>query len=328
MNHTRRERAAKAFAALLCLGLLYGCAPAATPFLPAATEAPLETRYPDIAPQAAQEEIAEHTASLYYRMRGESMLARETRTLRVPRDTLLEQALIEALIDGPSANLLDLTDVFIPGTKAEVSGNGSLLTVSLSRAFLNAPVDAPGDWRNDTVWRAEVLLRRRLALYAVVATITDETDYTAVQFLIKETEGGAGRRLSRSELYENARSDQLVGPLTRDEALLFSHFNAAAAILDCWQTKNFSRLYRFVAQSPTEAAFLDEMASYGRMLTKSALSPGTVSDDGQSAVLTVTLTCADARGEVTVESYPLHLVRENGLWKIHYQALKRMMEAT
>ena len=72
---------------------------------------------------------------------------------------------------------------------------------------------------------------------------------------------------------------------------------------------------------------LPVFSSMPRALIDFTLEPGSVSEDGQTAVMTVNLTCQSQGATLEISAYPLHLLRENGLWKIDYQALKRMMEA-
>lgn len=320
-------------------GLLGGCAlldavgpSTQAPQAPQVAEAPEgeQAWLSEILPQAELASRDERTVSLYYRMRGENMLARETRTIFVPKDKPFEQVLVEALIDGPGASSLELMGTFLSGTRVvNVSSDGELLSVTLSRSFLGTPVDAPMDWESDVSWRAEVLLRRRLALAAVVNTITEETDYGAVLLLVQRTpDDMQGERIARSHLYENAPADALLAPVMRSEQVLLTHHNTAAIVFDSWMAKDFSRLQRFVADRPTEAEFQQEMFASTRSLTGYSLSAGMVSDDGQSAVIVVQMDYADATGMVRVENYPLRLERDRGLWKITYEALLRMMEAT
>ena len=58
-----------------------------------------------------------------------------------------------------------------------------------------------------------------------------------------------------------------------------------------------------------------------------SVQPGSVSEDGQTAVMTAELTCLSQGDVLNIHAYPMHLLRENGLWKISYAVLTRMMEA-
>jgi hypothetical protein len=309
--------------------LLTGCAAQAP--VPQATLPPeaAATQWPEIAPDADAAQAETRTVSLYYRLREEDLLARETRSVFVPMDKQLETVLVEALIDGPSPSLLDLTGLFIPGTKVlETARRDDLVTITLSEAFLGTPVDAPLDWRYDPLWQREVFARRRLALASIVNTITEASDCARVQVLVRQGgEDSAGTRIARSDLYENATPGDLLTPLTRDESLLLTHHLTADVIMICWQIRDFERLYRLVSARPTQPQFLQEMGTRGHFISGYALSAGTVSADGTRAVVACTFAYEDGAGVSEVFDYPIRLLLENGLWKMDYQALLALLEA-
>ena len=288
-----------------------------------------EAEQPDILPSADEFTRDEKTVTLYFRMRDESLLAQETRTVFIPKDKQFERVLIETLIEGPGASSLDLTGLFISGVQVvDVTVDGTVLTVTLSRAFLGTPVDAPMDWQGDTQWNREVVLRRRLALASIVNTVTEETNCTSVQLLVQfNPDYPAGERITRDYLYEDTAPGQLLSPVFRNEDELLTHFNTATIILDSYMEKDFARLHRFVAERPTEAAFVQEMESMNRSLVAYWISSGMVSPDGQRAVLTSHLDYIGPDDTAFLEEYPIHLVRERGIWKITYSTLLRMLEA-
>lgn len=288
----------------------------------------------EIPPGTGAGKVETREAPLYFRMQGENLLARETREIFLSRDEQLEKAIVRAIIDGPSASLLDLTATFNPGTQVlGTFATGSVLNVTFNRAFLTAPSDAPADWYNYASWREEVMMRRRLSLAAVVLAVTDASAYTSVQFLVQErADDLTGKRVLRKEIFFEETSDTAVlGPMTREESLLLTQHNSAQVILQSWQEKDFARLYRFVAQSdgqrPTQEAFIQAVSTVPGALLSFSVLPGSVSEDGKSAVMSAHLTRQDANGTREMTAYPMHLERENGLWKIGYAALERMMEA-
>lgn len=268
--------------------------------------------------------------SLYYRMRGENLLTREMSYVDMLSDKTIEESLIQALIYGPSPSLMELTGVFIPGTKiVRIGSEGDILLVTLSHHFLDTPVDMPENWRDVPSLREEVLLRRRLALASIVSTITDETNYTSVQlFIAIDEKDTSGRRISRSEIYDDANSNTLLAPVVRSEEYLLTHHSAADIILDSIQNRDYERLYRFVADPPTEDTFLQEMYAFRSTLTAFTLSAGMVSSDGQTAMLVADLTFANSSGILLEQHFPLRITHENNLWKIQYEMLRKIMEAT
>ena len=101
-------------------------------------------------------------------------LGMEEREISVPRDDTVELCIVQALIAGPSSAYQDLTPVFSPDTRVvSTSRSGETVTVTLTRAFLDAPSDAPDDWESLPYWRSEVMLRRRLAILSIVSALTE-----------------------------------------------------------------------------------------------------------------------------------------------------------
>ncbi|MDD7446834.1 MAG: GerMN domain-containing protein [Clostridiales bacterium] len=334
----KRAKKWRIAALLLAACLLGGCAAKPSP-----QGGEISSALPTVETAAAQVDVPSgmsgsrvetREVALYFRARGEDLLARETRKIYLSRDERLEKAIVRAIIDGPSASLMDLSGTFNPSTQVlSVFETGSVLNVTLSRAFLSSPTDVPSDWYNYASWREEVLMRRMLSLAAVTLALTDASEYTAVQFLAQErADDLTGKRILRREIYFGETDDTAVlGPMTRDESLLLTQYNSAQVILECWRDKDFARLYRFIAQTdgerPTQEAFVQTVSDMPRALIDFSVQPGSVSEDGQTAVMTAELTCLSQGDVLNIHAYPMHLLRENGLWKISYAALTRMMEA-
>lgn len=266
---------------------------------------------------------------LYYRMRDEDFLVRKMSNVDLLRGKSLQESLIQELIKGPSTDTMELTGVFIADTKIlDVVSEGDTLLVTLSHHFLETPADMPENWEDIPARKAEVLLRRRLALASIVSTVTEETSYTAVQLYVAVDEKDtAGRRMVRSEIFEDEPGDVLLAPMMRNEEDVLTHYSAANIILGSIQSKNFDRLYRFVSGSPAESAFLEEMID-SNTLTAYSISTGMVSNDGQNAILIADLTFANANGLLSEQKFTFRIEQEDCLWKIKYETLKKMMEAT
>ena len=58
---------------------------------------------------------------------------------------------------------------------------------------MNGDPDEPSNWRSDTAWAQEVPLRRRLAMQAIAATVTENT--TAQQVVILWWSSAAKRQI-------------------------------------------------------------------------------------------------------------------------------------
>lgn len=321
---------------LLCMLLaLSGCQDASpTAMIVGATQDPAAEPTQTAAVPTGEQRSGEHTVSLYYRLRGEDMLARETRTISLPNDYRLDRMLIEMLIEGPLASNLELTGLFPVNTRVlSVSAQDSLLFVTLSQEFLSTPHDMPLNWRDSPTLKAEVLTRRRLAMESIINALTECTEYTAVQLLVQQSsQEERGQRIARNEIYSSETDPTvLFGPIYRSESVILTHYNTANTILSCWQQKEWDRLYRFVANQedrPTAEAFAQEMEERSSTLFSYSLSPGHVSADGQKAIFSIQLGISDAQGvHQVITSLPLGLVLDQDIWKISYATLVRLMEA-
>ncbi len=321
----------QAIAPLMSLLILVWAIPALAPGIVTVNEQPIQNVINDgIAYHAERSD--QMTVPLYFRVQGEDYLARETRTLTVPYDRQAAEIILEALVDGPSAGLQDLTSVFVPGTKVlSMRASGNLLTVTLSSEFLAQPKDAPLSWEADPNWNSEVLLRRRLALQSLVNSVVETSQYTAIQFMVQTSVNNEnGTRLHLADLYPDITGDSLLGPMYRSEQMILTHYNTAELILECWESRDFQRMYRFVsdtADRPTENSFIQEMTATPRVLSGYSLSAGTVSADGSTAVLETYLNIYEGGNMIVLQSYPLRIECEDGLWKITYTSLMQMMEA-
>ena len=105
---------------------------------------------------------------------GGRLLAAERRTVsRLPNEPY-ETALLRLLLEGPSLDAPALRGLFPAGTRViSTSRQGEMLFVTLSYQLMNGYSDEPSNWRSDTAWAQEVPLRRRLAMQAIAATVTE-----------------------------------------------------------------------------------------------------------------------------------------------------------
>ncbi len=266
-------------------------------------------------------------ATLYFRYLDEPMLAGESRVLTVRRDQRPEQAIIEALIAGPSAGNADLRRLIPSDVEVEsISSREQVLFVTLSHEFLEDGV--PENWAENTAWKEEAPLLRKLITQSIAASVTESYPYTGVQLLVQRT-GGAQESLRLSNEYYLDGSMGLSEPIARDEALLLTPLTTTKTILEDWAQKNFERMYKYMTQEgkPSYSAFV-EMLNEAPSAEIIAMSGGSVYADGQTAVVTVYLRLLYQDADAKLISYPLQLIRENGIWKMEYARLSALMLGT
>ena len=313
-------RAARRWALLLlCAVLLSGCAavPPESVIRDSGQDQPLisaDTR--DLPP----DQVA---AALYFRYGDTAYLAAQERVISVEKNETLEKALVLALLEGPAAAPA-LGPLFPPGTQLlATASQGNTLFLTFNEAFMGRYADEGGD----AAVSAEGVLRRQLCLDALSATLTEAGLCAKVQVLVyRGARQGTSMRLPAGFL-DQSGDETLLPPLTRNENSLLTPHNTAALILDAWRGQDWAALFDLTARGddrPREQSAFDAFAE-GRVLTFYALSPGSVAQDGQSAVVGADLTLRGEAGDDTAAGYPLRLIREGGLWKIRYDDLISMM---
>lgn len=282
---------------------------------------------------ASTEELSPSSrrVTLYFRYGDTAYLAPEERQISVQRNESLEKAILQALIDGPSASADALTPLFPPGVEvlAAVSQEDTLF-VTFSDAFLGRYADEPGDGASGG-WRTEGPLRRQLCLDALAATLTEAGLCARVQVLVYQGAGQATTMRLQAGFLSRTADDALLPPLTRREECLLTPHQTAALLLSAWMAQDWTALYDLAAREgsaarPREQTAIDAFAASG-VLAGYTLSPGNVSWDGQTAVLTAQLILRGTGADRTVSGYPLMLIREAGLWKMDYERLTAMMNA-
>ena len=267
--------------------------------------------------------------TLYFRYGDSAYLAPEQREIQVKRNESLEKAIAAALIQGPAASNLTLSGLFPPGTEVlAATAQGDTLFITFNEAFLGRYADEPADTSSGT-WRAESALRRRLCLQSLAAALTEEGLCAQVQVLVYRSAVQATSMRLQAGFLDRSNDDTLLPPIARDESCLLTPYNTACLLLQAWQARDWETLYDLTAKEGESARAGEQSAldafSAARMLTAYSLSPGTVSFDGQTAVLTASLTVQDRDADQTVTGYPILLLREEGVWKMDYARLLRMM---
>lgn len=307
--------------------LLTGCYEQLNPLAKnEATEAPGLTEELHTA-TADDSNVTQVQATLYFRYLDEPMLAAESRVLTVRRDESPEKAILEALLQGPSAGNADLRRIIPAGTEVEsVSSSDQVLFVTFNEAFLED--DVPDDWATDENWQQEAPLLRKLITQSVAASITESYAYTGVQIMVnRQSDSLTSLRLSNEYFLDG--SVGLSEPIVRDEALLLTPQTTVKTILEAWYEKDFECLYKYVAlqNKPTYSAFVDALNA-APSPENYTVSGGSVYADGQTAVVTVYLRLLNQAAEEALISYPLQLIREDDVWKIEYSRLSALMLGT
>lgn len=275
----------------------------------------------------------ETTARVWYRLQDEPMLAAEERTISRRANETYETALLRVLLDGPTLGATELTGLFPAGTRViSTARQGDMLFVTLSYQLMNFYGDEPENWRRDAQWTAEMQLRRRLAMQAIAATVTENTTAQQVVILVEQrTEKTDSMRLREKYYLLDEKDESLASPLVRDESVLLTASGTMQTILTALTQQDYPRLYRYLARQDAQSgeerpeydAFVQTMQSFAPV-TACTSSGGSVS--ATSAVFVLSGTQLQQGREVPFTAHILHLTRQNGLWRISMGQLMQLME--
>lgn len=275
--------------------------------------------------------------TLYYGFADENLLTTETRALELPLDERVETFIVRALLQGPSADRLELRALFPEKTRVlSVEENEKILIVTLSSEFFNPPKDAPATWEQDPVWVKKVKDNRLLCLQSIVNTITELGQFERVQLMVDVagTNESRGQRVKLSLFgLKPEESDALLEPYSRVPTASLSPRVTVENVMISWQSGDWERMMKFIAvQDVTGVArpTRDEMQT--AFLSAPKLSQSAVLDtwvllDGLQATVTLnyTITRSD-ESTATGDAVPVKLIREQECWKMTYASLRRLME--
>lgn len=297
-------------------------------------EEPVRTALP-ISPYASGLPQDGQLVTLYFRFADSAYLGQELRYIDVGLDETLEACIVGALLEGPSADMLDLQSLFASNIQViATSAQDELLTITLSDTLLQAPPDAPSDWQQYEYWREEIPRRRYLALCSLVNALTEDGRYAQVQLLVAAEGEAQGRRVPRA-MFDSGVTDEalLLEPIGRQEDSILTAANAAQYLLRCWQRKDWMALYTMLTagedvELPSQTVFLEEMARIESSILNYQASSGSVRLDGAQATVLISGQMVEKNGDTyRLTTYPVCLLREMGTWKLPYDALLRMMRA-
>ncbi|MBR3106312.1 MAG: GerMN domain-containing protein [Clostridia bacterium] len=266
----------------------------------------------------------EKQIALYFRFQDSSFLAAEPRTVVVQRNENLEKAIVRALISGPLNT--ELTPLFPMGSEVvDAATQDGTLFITMNEGFLGRYSDEPGDAASG-YWKTEGPARRQLCLDALAATLTEAGLCDRVQVMVQRNSGQAVSMRLQAGFLNRSGDPALLPPAVRDESVLLTPHNTAECVLNAWLRQDWDTLSLFCAHAPGEQSLFEAFEAAG-VLVGYDLSSGSVAYDGQRAVLTADLTLRGQAKDAEITGYPLHLIREEGLWKMDYQALLSMMQA-
>ncbi len=275
---------------------------------------------PQINPRIESELVGVYEAKLYFALEGESFITAETRKINIGTDESILLALMRELMKGPSAGV-DLEPCIWEGVRLiAAETDGSTVFVTFSAEFLQPPYTKNID-------RKRVINN---AIFCIVNTLTEVKDYTSVQILIDKSGKGRGERPFLSEVYMLESLNATLGPLVRNESVIFSPTEAISILFDYALKNNWAKVRNMLAETQQirrpsledieKAAETSE--GYIKRITKR--SDEIISPDGLSASIQIDVEIFVGENNGTI-SKNVRLIKVNGVWKVDYSSIENIL---
>ncbi len=273
----------------------------------------------------------EYAVTLYFRFSGSGMLAGESRVITASANTRVEYAALLELISGPTYD--ELKRVIDSQTRiVSMREEGSVLTVTLSAEFLRQSSNLPDGWGEDTQLKEEEYLRRRLAYYSVIDTLTGLGNYSHVELLIDEDGDGIGTRVSRANfgfVDDAETTGRPMGAQPFEDSVVLSAQNTVSTVFSAILMHDWEGAFDFLSATtqsglsrPLKEQFSSQLQERLLQLQSYQVVGEIYSANGTSAVVRVDYAYLDPEGSlVTRESAPVKLRLSGGIWKIDHDEL-------
>ncbi len=307
---------------------------------------------PEIDPEAG---IArELSVRLFFRLANEDCLVGITETVEVGTDERVEVAMVSALINEPE-DLADGTrSPFPQGTRVvDVQSENNIHYVTLSSEFLSEELyyaeKAKADLLlsngsismaqyNRTIGeaRGEMLMLRRLSLYAIVNTLTQLDDKLSVQVMVEQSDSTPAARLTRAQIGLNSVVGSLnvaVEPMGYLESVVATPMIIVQCAFADIASGDYENAYTLFARSTANGRGLrpafekaaEDMRSLGK-LTKYDANAYLVDSSGTAVYVSATVEIERLNGSVdSIASSNILMFREDGLYKIDYDTFMNIL---
>ena len=270
---------------------------------------------PAIDPDAGLEK--ELTASLYYRLNGGSTLLPVKTTLRVRSTEYPELAAIRQLLKEPVSP--SAAAALPKGVRlVDLSLESGILYVTFNRAFLSPSLPE--------ATTEELQLSRRLAVYAVVNTLTELGSAARVQILVDLDDQGKGTRVPAYLAgFDDANGgSRLLEPLRFEQSVLTTPESVTADMLCRLRDRDYARAFSLFADLEPEDRQKPDYSLFEAALmelctvTDWQITGSEIQSDG-SCLVTLDLSFVDSElRPCTVQGAQLHLYYESGVYRPGY----------
>jgi len=271
---------------------------------------------------------------VYFSYAEKNYLVGQQHLVSVPESTRAEEVFLQELILGPNTTSTALLPVINPNTRVvEVSDNNGVLFVTLSSHFLSPLSGVSENWQESGKGSDLVMQQRRLALYAIVNTLTQTGKYSKVQLYIDYDDSDKGERPTRGEMgFAGENSDKLLEPIGRNAQAILQPDTAVMLFLQSFAEKNWDESSKYVAsetQNGGQETLSNEFSLLDLTLADYEITSMTISYDGQSAIVTIDYFIRAKDGvEYQNSNVSLKIERIDDIWKIAHVSANQFLNVT
>ena len=271
---------------------------------------------------------------VYFSFADKNYLVGQQHLVSVPETRRAEEIFLEELISGPKTTSNELQPVINPNTRVvSVSDNNGLLFVTLSAHFLTPLSGVPENWRESGEWLALVMQQRRLALYAIVNTLTQTGKYSKVQLYIDYDGSSQGERPTRGEIgFNDENSEKLLEPVGRNAQIILEPDTSVLLFMQSFAEKNWEEASWYAEpekENGGQESLANEFSLLDLTLADFDITSMTTSYDGQSAIVTIDYFIRAKDGlEYQNTDVALKIIRVDDIWKIAYVSINQFLNVS
>lgn len=264
--------------------------------------------------------------NVYYGYSSNTYLCSELRQITDNQSTLIEKLAIEEIIKGPSNN--ELSALITKETTVSVEGISDTLFVTLSDDFMLTLPTENSNFKNNEQDNKAVLNRRKMAIYAIVNTVTELGNYQRVQISIKDKKKNTTYRPTLYEVgLSNVESENVfLEVLTHAPEYNLSPVAVLNNAFGYVQKQNFHSLYKSISQinssvKISETDFLSMVKDTKLKITETVIDPNVTYTSTGIAIVNANF-IFEQNGEThSFTNYPVRVILDNNIWKLEYNSV-------
>lgn len=284
----------------------------------------------------------------YSQLLDEPYLAGINRNVVLGGGERAERAMIEAVIQAPTAISGEQGRLFPKNTKiVDINMDGKVLYLTLSKEFVDdtslknelASLGKGLEKGELTQIQYEEKLkeagesfyqRRKMAVYALVNTVSGYSEDTRLLILVDIDGKGIGTRLPRSVFFSQDSSSALIEPLGFEKDITISSESMTEMFLRHFQQKEYDQMYALLTFYHPEDmidhhTFESRISACGELKDFQVNGMSLQGNDIQQVNVNMTISTASGQ-DVYLENCRLTMRNDEGLFRPDYTAFMQILE--